>query len=123
MIDDADGRVTMLSDRWQVARKTHICHECKREIEPGEQYRNERFKWDGAVSTHKTCRHCMAVRDWLMGECGGWIYGYVEEDLHEHATSGCYPMYVLRMAVGMRWKWRTPRNRLMPIPKITEDAA
>jgi hypothetical protein len=116
MADDAD-RCTVLHNRQMKARKSHKCKECHRTIRAGETYTVERLISDGFASTHKTCAHCMVAREWLGDECGGWIYGGVEEDYREHATSGHYPMSVIRLAVGMDHQWITRKGALMPIPQ------
>jgi hypothetical protein len=118
MIDDAEGPVTMLSTAAPRARKQHKCAECARRIEPGESYSVERFLFDGSLTTHKTCSHCLVARGWLYDECGGFMYGSVEEDIREHATGGGYPVGVLRLAVGMWWKWKAPSGRMLPVPKM-----
>ena len=120
MIDDGDGAVTMLSKTDPVARKAHKCHECGRAIEPGERYHVDRFAWEGKIKNHKTCAHCMVARGWLQDECGGYLFGGVEEDIRDHAHEGHYPMGVSRLAVGMAWKWRTPRGRAMPVPNVPQ---
>jgi len=118
MMDDAEGQVTLLSRADPVARKAHKCKECGREIAVGEQYHVDRFVWEGEMHNHKVCAHCMVARKWLSDECGGWVYGSIEEDVREHAQSGGYPMSVCRLAVGMAWNWRSPKGRLLPIPKV-----
>lgn len=117
MVDGGDGYVLLLSTRFAVAHKTHRCAECGREIVPGERYCMDRYVWDGEFHNHKTCAHCDVARQWLAGECGGWLYTAVEEDIREHATSGA-PFSVMRLAVGMAWQWRTPRGKLLPVPKL-----
>lgn len=47
----------------RIARKAHRCDECYRDIEPTEQYREERGLWDGEWSTWRTCADCISVRD------------------------------------------------------------
>jgi ribosomal protein S14 len=120
MIDDGEGHVTMLSEADPVARKAHECKECGREIALGERYHVDRFIWERKLVTHKVCAHCMVARQWLRDECGGWLFGAVEEDIREHAHSGDYPMGVHRLAVGMAWKWRTPTGKLLPVPKVPQ---
>lgn len=120
MLDYADGQVTMLSEANPTARKAHKCRECGRVIEPGERYHVDRFLWEGKLDTFKVCAHCMVARQWLSDECGGWLFGDVEEDIREHAHSGNYPMGVHRLAVGMAWKWRTPSGKLLPVPKVPQ---
>lgn len=118
-----DGCVTMLTTSTPKARKAHRCAECGREIAAGEQYRSERFVFDGSLSVHKTCSHCMVARDWLQAQCGGFIFGAVEDDLREHALEGGifgprgYGLRLGRMAVGMRAKWRNSRG-LLPVPAM-----
>jgi hypothetical protein len=125
MVDGADEMVEVLSDRWHTARKEHACRECRRMIQPGERYNVHAFRFDGAFSSHRTCEHCTVARTWLSGECGGWVYGEVEEDMREHATSGYYPLAVARLAVGMRRDWTTVKGGRMPVPplpKTTHEA-
>jgi hypothetical protein len=122
MIDSGDGYATVLDERHLVARKPHKCGECYRVIEKGETYLREVTAFEREMSTHKTCSHCQVVRDWLFDECGGWVWTAIREDIREHAYDG-YPMDVIRLAVGMGWKWRTPSGKLMPVPKraLTTD--
>lgn len=118
MFDDGDGAVEMIGQAWHVARQDHKCLECARVISRGERYYRERYKFDGSITNHKTCAHCMVARGWLQDECGGWLYRGVEEDIREHAHNGGYPMGVHRLAVGMAWKWRAPSGKMLPIPKL-----
>lgn len=118
MIDDADGRSTVLGESHPIARKQHKCFECARTIEPGETYLAESLLFEGEFSAHKTCSHCEVARAWLAAECGGWLYGGVEEDIREHATSGYYGMDLARIAVGMDWGWRRKNGALLPIPAM-----
>ena len=76
--------VTVLHERWQTARKDHRCGECRVPIRPGDRYVAERYVYDGAASSHKTCADCWEYRTWLQLECGGFIYGEVREDFGEH---------------------------------------
>lgn len=117
MIDMADERVTVISERIGRARKQHKCDECSRRIEPGEQYLAEFYKSDGRTENHKTCSHCQVVRKWLNDECGGWIYGGVEEDIREHSWEG-HGIRVKMMAVGMERYWRRRDGRMWPIPRL-----
>ncbi|MCC7126431.1 MAG: hypothetical protein IT178_16395 [Acidobacteria bacterium] len=115
MIEDVD-KLLVLSDVTRKAAKSHRCCECGRGIERGEQYRYETGVSDGRVVTHKTCAHCLIVREWLSGECGGWVYTMTEEDLVEHCNGYGHPMSVYRLAVGQRRRWRTRKGALMPLP-------
>lgn len=42
------------------ARKAHTCAECNRIIHPGERYRRSAAKWEGSVSSWRTCVECAA---------------------------------------------------------------
>lgn len=101
LIDTVDETCQVLDATWRRARKPHRCHECCRDIEPGEQYHHESLLYDGTISTHKTCRHCMRVRQWLFKRCGGWVYEGLLEDLdyHDHHVRARI------WSVGMRRRW------------------
>jgi hypothetical protein len=117
-IDYCDDLVTVIADgHYVAARKPHKCMECGRGISKGERYHTETFKNDGTVTTHKTCAHCMVAREWLMKECGGWVYGAVEEDMSEHADT-YYGLPVARLYVAMRNNWKRRDGSLRPIPAI-----
>ncbi len=116
LIDSGDGPVNLLRSTWQKARIAHKCKECGRQIRPGESYSTEAFVFERDFNLHKTCAHCLVVRDWLQAECGGYLYGAVEEDIREHAYEG-YGMAVKRLAVGMGRNWQRKDGSLYPVPK------
>jgi len=118
MIDDGDGFATIISTGHHKARKEHVCGECCRKILPGETYLRETIVFEGRRTGHKTCAHCQVVRGWLSDECGTWAWKMIEEDVVNHVGEGDYPMSVIRLAVGMRWGWRTPTGRLLPVPML-----
>lgn len=123
MVDDSDGPVKHIDEgRYVRARKAHKCQECMRQIRPGERYHREVFLGDDrAPETWKTCEHCMVAREWLRCECGGWIYGGVEEDVAEHWHDGeGDDINLARMIVGMRRFWTTRRGDLMKLPQMPE---
>ena len=100
------------------ARKQHRCGECGRAIEAGETYERTAGCWDGAVSTHKTCAHCVVAATWLLDECRGFLFRGVKADIHDHlkeAPPGAYPG-LARIYIGMRRKWSRFGGGLMPIP-------
>ena len=67
----------------RTARKEHVCFECRDTIAKGSKYEHVVGKWDGYVSTHKTCTLCVEIRNHFA--CGnGWIYGEVWHDLAEN---------------------------------------
>jgi len=116
MIDGAEP-VQMLSEGYRKARKEHKCSECRRPIRTGEAYYYERFKCEGDLNYHKTCAHCEVVRQWLSDECGGWVYGGVEEDIREHAQEG-YGWPILRLTVAMHNNWLRRDGSLRPVPAV-----
>lgn len=122
MVDfDRDDFVTVIEDgHYVVARKIHKCNECRRAILPGERYHTEAYVFEGKFKRHKTCEHCMVARGWLHNECGGWLYGQVEEDIREHCHEGHYPFALYRIAVAMSQHWLTPAGDLRPVPKIPQ---
>lgn len=76
------------------ARKLHRCCECKRLIQPGEQYERVAGKWpelDGGVITVKTCSECLKLREWAESamDCfccaHGELIDYVTEDVRGQA--------------------------------------
>lgn len=115
MTDDAEQVRHLDRGGFITARREHRCAECARQIDAGEKYHAETFVFDGAITKHKTCEHCMAVRQWLADECGGWVYTAVQEDAADHASG--YGMDLARAVIGMRWKWRGKSGRLLPVPR------
>jgi hypothetical protein len=122
MIETADDRVEMISESRPKARKEHICSECRRTIQKGESYTVEVYHFDGDFTTHKTCRHCMVVRDWLARECGGWLFGGVAEDIQEHVEHNWYGFAVKKLAIGIWRKWQRKDGHLWPIPALPKAA-
>lgn len=118
--DDADERCTVLFEKRQVARVQHRCKECRRPIEKGETYLNERLLFEGRVTTHKTCSHCLVARQWLAAECGGWIYEGVKEDIAEHVDELTYPFEVKLLYIGMKRQWKTKQGTSWRLPKLPQ---
>lgn len=129
MIENGDGAVTMIEDgRFFRAMLEHKCAECRRVIKRGERYHAEVYIFEGKLTRHKTCAHCMVVRNWLQDECGGWLFGAVEEDAREHVHNNghLYGRDLYRAVVGMAWNWRAPSGRMLPVPqpiKTSEEIA
>jgi hypothetical protein len=119
MIDDCE-KATLIGGADHKARKEHKCAECFRAIGIGETYRAEQFVFDGDFINHKTCAHCMVARMWLQAECGGWLYGGVEEDIAEHVNGfpGGYAIGVLRLVIGMRNHWRRRDGSVRGVPAM-----
>lgn len=115
-IDGAD-RSEVLQSAMRKARKEHRCSECRRTIQPGEQYQYDVTLYEGSMDTNKTCAHCMVARAWLLENCGGYIYGEVIEEVQEHGEEYRQlriPLY--RVAAAARRKWQRFGGGLMPIP-------
>lgn len=115
---DGWDQVALLTNACRKSRKQHVCDECYRFIVFGEKYRYETYATEGTVYVHKTCAHCQVGRDWLVKNCGGYIYGEVLDEVHEHADE--YPD--LRGALGaacagMKTKWAVD-GALMPVPDM-----
>ncbi len=76
------------------ARKHHQCCECGRDIPPGVIYIRKTGKWDGAISTYKTCDSCEGLIDALRNS--GYCFGLTElrEAYYEYLSNnvkGDYP--------------------------------
>lgn len=64
------------------AKKEHKCGECGSTIKVGERYERVYGKWDGDISTFKTCSDCVEVRDTLSEmPCFCWSHGGLSEDV------------------------------------------
>jgi len=70
------------SVKFQKARKSHNCSECKRVIESGEKYEAVAGVWEGFFETYKTCEDCLSIRNQFF--CTGWLYGEIHNLLFEH---------------------------------------
>ena len=64
----------------RTARKEHKCYECHKPILPGEKYEYVSAKWDGQISTVKTCSICLELRKAFF--CS-WMYGHIREALRD----------------------------------------
>lgn len=69
----------------QTARKDHKCGECFRLIKPGESYEYMAGMWDGIFSTHRTCSHCLDIRQFVKNSvpCFCWAYGSLHDDARD----------------------------------------
>jgi hypothetical protein len=120
MIDGADGHCHVLRDEKHKARKQHRCSECSRMIRVGEIYQAEATLFDGSFDHHKTCMHCQVARRWLSANCGGWVYGGVEEDIIEHVHD-YRRKDLIRLKYGMARLWTKRNGELMAIPAMPAD--
>jgi hypothetical protein len=64
------------------ARKQHKCNECRGMINKGEKYERVTGKWDGNVSTYKTCLDCLSIRKQFFSN--GWSFSDMLWDLKDH---------------------------------------
>ena len=73
------------------ARKVHRCYECGSKISIGDSYEYKIGKWDGDVRTYKTCRRCVALRDWVKAHvpCFCWMHGSMLEDAYNTVDTYC----------------------------------
>lgn len=57
-----DGdEATFYNETEVVARKSHVCYECRSEIVKGQKYERVTGKWDGEISTYKFCAGCWEI--------------------------------------------------------------
>lgn len=68
------------------ARKTHICSECKREINPKERYEIISGVYDGVFEEYKTCMDCVSLKDSFFGS---YYFTRIWEDFKENMED-CY---------------------------------
>jgi hypothetical protein len=60
---DPDSTPDFVNPVVVVARRSHKCYECGREIVPGENYECTAGKWAGEFLRFKTCADCLSVRE------------------------------------------------------------
>jgi hypothetical protein len=82
--DHDGGVVEELSHNHPIARKPHVCYECRGTIQPGQRYQRFVAKWEGRLERYDTCSLCEEIRTVFC--CGeGWMWGSLWEDMHEIA--------------------------------------
>lgn len=92
------------------ARKSYKCCECGDPIAIGALYERVVGKWDGELSTYRTCLPCQEIRRNLC--CEGWAYTLLWEDandsgMFEHLTTGCLEQLETAAAKAkLLSKWR-----------------
>ena len=72
--DGYDGRPDFFVKKIRKAKKNHICNECKSTINIGENYEYISGKWDGVISSHKTCLSCRDTRMEVIEKTGYYPY-------------------------------------------------
>ena len=80
--DHGDGAAEIYNARIQKARKDHVCYECRKKIQPGDQYEYVTALWEGGFSAVKTCSDCLAVREKFF--CDGFEHGGIWSHLTDH---------------------------------------
>ena len=122
MIDDGGDRYRYSQTKQPLARKEHVCGECGRQIAAGEHY--EAFRGllaDFGWRTEQTCVHCVAAREWLTVNCGGFVFQGVQQDLEEHFESTAGSLWLGRAIIGMKRKW-IGLSPLGQPPRIAREA-
>jgi hypothetical protein len=71
--------IELYERKWRVARKTHQCIECLREIKPKEKYEWHKMKYDDTWWEGKTCNQCVSIRD----DYGCGSHGNLREEIWE----------------------------------------
>lgn len=118
-IDDAEP-CEFLNVTYHTACKQHKCDECRRVIRVKEIYEKAVGKADGTIFVSKTCEYCQEAREWLVKECGGYVYGGVLQDLQDHMDEGYRHGSLTRLVVGMSRKWKKfTSDSLMSVPQIS----
>lgn len=80
-----EGESPEFFEEKEIAAKTpHKCGECGREINKGEKYLRAVGKWDGVISTYKTCSDCKSIREQFF--CKSGDFGYIFYDLREYIS-------------------------------------
>jgi hypothetical protein len=84
-ICDYDNIPEFYKSKMRIAKKHHRCYECARTISPGEHYEYVSAKWDGDVSSVKTCQRCIDLRNYTTQNipCVCWSHGNMIEDCIE----------------------------------------
>lgn len=68
-------------DETRKARKEYRCGECGGKIQPGETYEHVWGVWGSHAETHRTCKNCFALREYVQAHvpCFCWVYGNMLE--------------------------------------------
>lgn len=100
------------------ARVAHLCYDCGRTISAGESYQYSTGLYDGHWDTIHTCAHCVWAAEWLVEQCGGYLFGGIREDLEEHWNEEplLRSQALGRRIILMRRHWRDKLGNLIPVP-------
>jgi hypothetical protein len=83
--DYFDEDCTALQVKTVIARKSHRCGECRKEIVKGEKYETQTLLYDGDISRHKTCLDCVSIRDAFYPH-GGYMFENVMDSVGEQVV-------------------------------------
>ncbi len=113
-------------ESWVHARRHYRCDECRRDIAPGERHEYVFMVFEGDPSQWRTCAHCRVAQEWLSIVCYTWLTGGLAYEMEEHwdeASDSTNPihadrLFLGRMRVGIRRRWRARGGGLLPIPTL-----
>jgi hypothetical protein len=125
-VDDCEPWVVK-RETTPIARREYRCGECGRWIRIGEKYHKvvgldaygqsqTPVKWD----TYRTCRHCIALGEWMNVVCGGWPIRGLRAELVEHWYDGYRSVPFGRLIVAQKHRWHDGRD---PIPSGVSELA
>ena len=77
---------TVFREKMVKARKQHVCYECGKRIEIGEEYQYIFGVWDGDASSFHTCEPCADLRESLEGIGFCSTYGDLKSDHAEYLS-------------------------------------
>lgn len=79
---DCDEPARCYSDRNIIARKEHVCIECRATIKRGERYKREKgIGFQGDTFSYATCMPCARIRAHYCSN--GWIWGDLADTIQE----------------------------------------
>lgn len=101
-----------------VARLTHRCCLCNRQIMPGERYNRQRNIGDDGPYVFKACAHCHALTrvSNILDAVDYYGEGYIEDDFQEWEPG---TVQEARWKVQYNRKWQRRDGALYPIPEPT----
>ena len=102
------------------SRKSHLCDECARTINPGEHYSRTAAIWEGEWFTNVACLHCAAAR-YLVDEMDNYYNEQFYSGLSEWLGDNWYmSVEAARLKVCVDRKWqRFDGAGLMSLPHGT----
>jgi len=101
------------------ARKAYKCEECRCDILPGEKYVYSAGKWEGTMDQFRWCLNCKRAQQEFVhnSECGCWAFGNLQGDMMDEWRDSGGMLWLGRLLVGMRSRWKTPHfNRVFSGP-------